>query len=223
MATTEYDFALTRNQIIERAFRIVGALPLGQPLDGDNSELGVNVLNDMVKSWQTKHIFLWALEYLTFNTVIGTASYSLSTDPPVMWVDKVWHILGNNDYELESLSYRQYLDIPDKTNAGDPTFYSVNNEHAPTIYLYPVPVEVKAIKYLGITRMKDAETADSALDFPVRWTNALVYGLASYLSDEFKLPLNERGYLRNKAEEEFALAKRTDRERTKMEYIKGAF
>lgn len=223
MATTEYDFNSTRNEIFQRAFRIVGALPLGQTLDGDQTAQAVQVLNDLIKSWQAKNVFLWTLQYLTFNTVVGTASYSLDDDPAVMWVDKAWITISSRDTELDSLSFRQYQDIPDKTNAGDPTFYCVTNAHTPTIYLWPTPNAVRAIKYLGITRLKDADSAAGTLDFPVRWTNAITYALAYELSNEYKLPLNERNFLKTQAETEFSIAKRSDRERTEEDYVEGAF
>lgn len=223
MATTDYDFYSTRNDIIARAFRMIGVLSLGQTLDGDQINQGVNVLNDMVKSWQAKKVFLWTQKTLTFSTVATDSDYVLEDDPPVMWVDSAFITLNGDEYPLASLSKQQYESIPDKEDAGDPTHFYCDNEHSPTIYLWPTPNAVRTIRYIGIVRLQDAETASGTLDFPARWTNALTYGLAYELSNEYKLPLNERGYLRNEAENQFSIAKRSDRSRQTDDFIKGAY
>lgn len=61
MALSDYDFNTTRNEIIERAYRIIGKLDPGDTLPGDMMVQAVIALNSLVKSWQSKHVFLWTL------------------------------------------------------------------------------------------------------------------------------------------------------------------
>ena len=81
MAVADYDFALTRNEIIEMAHRKVGALSLGQGLSAEQIDSGVKQLDGMVKSWQNEHVFLWTQRIETVDLVGSDPDYALSTDP----------------------------------------------------------------------------------------------------------------------------------------------
>jgi len=224
MATTDYDFQSTRNQVIERAHRLVLG-PQTTALSAEEMAYGVLALNEMIKSWQSGHVFLWKLQKLSFSTAATDKDYTLSTDPAVAWVDKAWLVHGTNDvYELEQISYRQYLDIEDPDSTGDPTHFAIDNQlGTPVMYVWPTPTQVKTINYLGVVLLKDAETASDNLDFPVRWSNALTYGLAAHLADEYLLPIRERQHLERKALDFFSQAKRGNNERSSNEHIEGAF
>lgn len=224
MATTDYDFRQTRNEIIQRAFRLIGALTLGDPLTAEKIDQGITALNQIVKSWQADRIFLWTLKELTQALTATNASYSLNgTDSNIIGIDKAFLRISNTDIPLEILSYRQYSDIPTKTDAGNPTCIAINYESSPTLYVYPVPAGSLTMYYLGIIRLKDMDTASGNADFPVRFEQALTYALAKDLADEYGLPLGERGYLRGKADELYTIARKSDRERADNEFVEPAY
>jgi hypothetical protein len=97
MATTDFDWSSTRNDIMQRAFRIIGVLPLGDSLSGEQQLQAVQALNDMVKAWQTRHVFLWKVQQLTLSLTTGNATYALPTDPSVIGIEKAWLRISNID------------------------------------------------------------------------------------------------------------------------------
>jgi hypothetical protein len=226
MAVTDYDFNSTRNEVIERAFRIIGALSLGETLSADQILQGVTALNHVVKSWQSDHIFLWTLKALTISPLVGgTATYALSTDPAVIAVDKAFLRQSNKDLPLEVISWRDYQELPNKTDSGDPTCVTIDNLPAPTLYTWPVVSSVtgKSLYLLCITKLKDWDLAAGSGDFPVKFVDALTYSLAANLADEYGLPLGERNQLERKAASFYDIAKRGDRDRSDYEFVSGAF
>lgn len=223
MAATDYDFNSTRNEIIERALRIVGALSTGETVSAEMVEQGRISLNHLVKTWQSDNLFLWTLVPQTQALTATVASYSLPTDPAVIAIDKAYLRISNNDTPVEVISYRNYIDIPNKTDPGDPVAVTVNNAISPTMYVYPVPATSRTLYYLAIVKLKDMDTAAGNANFPTQYLDALVYGLAANLADEYGLPISERELLVNKARQFYAVAKKSNRDRSDYEFVDGAF
>src|SRR5574343_64613 len=224
MSLSEYDFNLTRNEIIERAYRIIGKLSMGETLPGEMATQAVIALNSMIKSWQSRHVFLWTIREFTQTVTAGVASYSLaSIHPPPYAIDRAYLRISNDDRPIDVASWRQYTDIYDKTSSGDPTLVAINNQLTPTLYVWPVPTETRTIYYTGIVKLKDFDTAGQFSDFPVRYIEAITYGLAHKLASEYGVPLSERKELERQFQAEFAEAKTGERERAEYEFVEGAF
>lgn len=224
MATTDYDFIASRNDIMQRAFRMVGALPTGQSLSGEQYQQGALALNEIVKSWQSKRIFLWTLKSLTLNLSAGVASYSLSNDPAVIAIDQAFvQINTDEDRPVRIISWREYQTILDKTDTGDPYYCTIDNQPTPTLYVYPVQTATRVFKYTAITRLQDFDSATSNGGIPVRFQECLTYSLAEALSDEYGVAISERERYERKAKELFREASRSDRDRADYEFVDGAF
>lgn len=224
MPLSDYDFNTTRNEIIERAYRIIGKLPPGEPLSGDMMVQAVIALNSMVKSWQSKHVFLWTLRDFTQTLTANVASYSLAaSDPAVYAIDRAYLRIDNIDTRLEVASWRQYWDIENKTSKGDPTLVALDTQITPTLYVWPVPQQTRTIRFTGIVKLKDFDTANGSADFPVRYVDALTFGLAHALSFEYGIPLPERREIERQYQSNFAEAKGGERDRADLEFCDGAF
>ena len=223
MAASEYDFNVTRNEIIERAYRIIGKFSLGDVLTAEMYQQGVIALNSMIKSWQSKHVFLWTLKEFTQTLTAGQASYSLaSVDPAVYAIDRAYLRIDNLDRSCDVASYRQYVDIPDKTSTGDPVVVALDGQLTPTLYVWPVPQQTRTLYYSGIVKLKDFDTAAGTADFPVRYLEAITFGLAHKLSFEYGLPVQQQRELERQYQSEFAEAKSGERERAEYEFCDGA-
>jgi hypothetical protein len=225
MALAEYDFNLTRNEIIERAYRIIGKLSVGDSLSADMLQQAVVALNSMVKSWQSRNVFLWTIREFTQALARGVASYSLaSSDPPFYAFDSAYLRISNDDRSMDVASWRQYTDIYDKTVSGDPTLVALDNALVPTMYVWPVPSQARTMYFTGLVKLKDFDTAGQNPDFPVRYLEALTFGLAHKLACEYGLPINERRELERLAQQEFGESKAGEtRERAEFEFVSGAF
>lgn len=226
MAATEYDFNLTRTEIIERAFRILGILSTGQTLGGNESEQGRIVLNSMVARWQSDHIFLWCQNAVEQALSDSTYTYALPTDPQVLSVDKAFMRLNNNDTPVEIIGWNEFQEIPTKTNTGVPHTIAVDySTTTGTIYTYPrIGTAGGRILFMLCTvKLKDFDTATANPDLRSSWIDALSYGLASNLCDEYSLPLSEREYITGKAETFYRAVKKTDVKKPSNMCLKGAY
>jgi len=212
MATTDYDFSLTRAKIIEQAYIKIGALGLGQTLPGEMSVQGSLALNMLVKEWQTKDIFLWQLVQGT--TVFAADTTSKAMDNSVLGVEKAWYKSGTNDVEISVISYRRYLEeIAKEVSSQYPYYIAVDNHiTTPTMYIWPQPTAELTVYHLTITRLKDMDTSGATPDVPQRFYMALVYGLATILADDFGLPVRERDYIKSQYNEYLFEAMKSDRE-----------
>jgi len=224
MATADYDFEFTRNQVIERAFRIIGVITPGETLTAFQTVQGKFALNALVKAWQTHTIFLWTLTQGSFATVASTVSYSLGTDPGLIALDRAYRVSSTSDLPIEIVSWKEYNDITQKTSAGDAYIIAIDNhKQTPTAYLYPTPSSIYTVKYVGIRRLEDMDAGSDTPDMPARFQDALCYGLADHLSDEYGLPLNERQHIAQKYKEAFEHAKKSDMERQDYEFVDSAY
>jgi len=224
MALSDYDFNLTRTEIIERAYRIIGKLSVGETMSAEMDYQAVVALNTMVKAWQNEHVYLWTLREFTQSLSAGTKSYSLaSNDPAIHAIDRAWWRDGTTDHGVAVASWRQYEDLYDKNSTGDPTIVALDNRITPTMYVWPVPTQTRTLHCLGIVKLKDFDTASGNADFPVRWLAALTWGLAAELAPEFGISGRELQEREQKAAIEFRKAKTGERERADYEFICGAF
>lgn len=137
--------------------------------------------------------------------VIGTAYTSIHEVSPnvyAMGIQNVWIKDGDTENEpLTLISKEEYDKISDKYNTGLPSYAYFDYAITKKVYLYPMPDSADYIVCMSIVRkLQDASAVGFNAEFPVHWIDALVYGLADNLADEFgKLPLGERNRLSAKA------------------------
>jgi hypothetical protein len=223
VAATDFDFSLTRTQIIEGALRKLGALGFGDTLSGEESVNAVTQLNALVKEWQTKDIFLWQLKVQTLTTTGAVAATALPTDPGILGVDSAAWVNGTAHEPVEVISWRTYQAIATKADAGDPVYLTLDNARAGSVYCWPVPATAKTLRLVVISKLKDWDTAAGNGDFPEHWMLALQYGLADLLADDYGIPATERDRLAQKAQFYFTRAKGSNRDRQDRTTVKGAY
>lgn len=223
MAASEYDFNQTRTEIIERAYRIIGKLSMGETLNAEMFQQAVIALNSMIKSWQSRHVFLWTIKEFTLELQPGVKSYSLAaSDPPIYAIDRAYLRIDNTDQNITVGSWRQYVDIYDKEATGDPVVVALNTQLSPTLYVWTVPAQARTLYYTGVVRLKDFDSAAGNPDFPVHYLEAITFGLAHKLASEYGLPINERREIERQFQQEFSEAKTGDRERGELEFVEGS-
>lgn len=224
MAATDYDFSLTRNQIIETAFSKVGVIAPGDPLPGEQLVQGARALDLVVKELQNEHIFLWTEVFSTLTLSASTAYVEMPTDPPIIGIREGFIRVSatDDDTPIEQYSWTKYNEIADKDSTGDPVCFAVDWANG-RVYVWPVQTATRYLNIIGITRAQDWSDGSSSGEFPARWQKALVYLLAADLSDDYKLPLAERQSLAQTAAICVKRAKQGDREQSDSEVSKGNF
>jgi len=224
MAASDFDFLPSRNKIIRRAFSIVGAIETGDPLSADMLDQGIEALNSMVARWQTDMLFLWRQkEYLKDPWAISTESYALPSDPLSIGISQAQWWDGVQYNNLEVISYESYRQIEDRGVAtGTPQQITSSPENLLAL-IYPIPNVAGKVRFILTTKGKDFDTSTESGEFAARWNDALVYGLADSLSDEYPITLSERERISRKAVTFFDAAKRYDRDRSDSEFVEPAY
>jgi hypothetical protein len=223
MATTDYDFTLTRNQIIEAAYRKIGVLDSGQVLDGSLLMEGNIALNLVVKDWLNRGIFLWKQEKRTQALVANDKDYTLAND--ILHVSKAYYTDGTLDTPVGIITYPDYLDIPDKDAQSEHPL-SIALDYAPTarvMWVYPEPSASLTLTYLATIRGKDMDTSSGTPEIPQEMLKSLIYDLASDLADDVRLDIRERSYLTGKTEGIISQAKKRDIEHDECSVVASAY
>lgn len=197
---------LTRDDIIKSALRKCGVLAKGQtPATEDYNDSAV-ALNALIQTLSTEGMPLW--KRTTVNTTIVAAQQTYT-------VSNVWKlaqiiladITGGTQIELTNKSLYDLNRLPD-TSTGDPVHYSYTpGLENGTVTVWPIPTATTAAnKTLQIVYQKEFFSFNASTDtpdFPVYWTEALIYGLAKSIAPEYGVPLEDRKML----EVEFSKAK----------------
>jgi len=212
-----YNLTTTRDGIITRALRIVGAAGTGDVVNPYQITAGAEALNDLVKEWQVDGMPLWCLhQYGPLTLVENQASYSIGIGAADLQIVaplrllQAWRRNNNLDSPLIIQTREAYNMMTDKAGTGAPSIVWYNppgnmsaTEMAGTLTVYTTPDATSAandtIYFTGVKPFADFDAADDVPDFPQYWYNALKWGLADQLSYEYGVGLAERAMISKKA------------------------
>lgn len=194
--------------IITDAHRKIGVAAADEPLNADQIESGLRALNRLMHSIQNREpdLFLTASEDVTLYNV---AEYSLAHCLPRA-VMSARLVRNGGEMKMHRLTRQEYDALPIKDAKGTPTtWYFDRQKSGGTIYVWPVLVSGTATLRITYERgLKDIGTGGS-VPFPPEWGEALVYGLAARLADDYGV---QPGSVVGRAEEELRLVLARDRE-----------
>lgn len=131
----------------------------------------------------------------------------------------------DNDIEIELAKLTDYLEVSDKTLRGDVRMLAINEDISTSrVFMYPIPDDTTdVIHYLRIRPLHDYVNPGDTSDFPQRWIETIIYGLAERLGHVYSLDLNSLQILENRYRESLRKAKNEDREVTSVDFVQGAF
>lgn len=202
MATSgSTDFTVTRDDIIKRALRLIGALAQGETPTTDQVSEAAVALNGLVKAWQADGMPLWALKQRSVTLVDGTASYTLDTPKPLKIIQAWNHDSTSNvDIPMRIITKQEYNILGNKTSSGNPIqcYYDPRRDTG-VLYLFPVPssaqVGLNSISLVYQAPFEDFDASTDTPDFPQEWYDAITYGLATRLAPEYGIPSVDRKML----------------------------
>jgi hypothetical protein len=215
MATSgTYNFNLDIDEVIQEATEMIG----GEQTLGHEPQSARRSLNLILNDWQNRGVLLWKIYTTAVTVSTSVTSYDLSSST----TDALQVNLrrDSTDIELQRISFEEYLNVPNKSQTGRPTQYTVKRDLAnPTIHIYPVPDNATDIlKIEAIRQVEDInKSADQNADTPVRFLPALTCGLSYYLSmKRNNIPMDRIQMLKANYEEKLAMALEEDRERASL-------
>ena len=212
-----YNFNLDIDQVIQEAMEMIG----GEETLGHEPASARRSINLMLKDWQNRGVLLWTTETTAVTVTSSVGSYSLSSST----IDALEVVLNRDstDIQLERISPEEYLIIPNKTQTGRPSQYSIRRgRDNPVLSVWPIPENSTDImKIERISALQDVDkSAGQNADMPTRFLPPLTCGLAYYMS--MKRPGVEAGriqMLKSNYEELLARAFQEDRERSTMKVV----
>lgn len=193
--------SMQRDAVISSALRKIGVLSEGQAPSASQITDASLALNVIVKSLDSNPMLKFFIKSTieTVSTANGTADYALSDT--TAWVEHAFvRVATNVDLPLEILTAKEYAAIPDKARPGIPTKAFVTNDRnipgvsiTPNrVYLWPVPNDTMTVGFIVRRKAGTMNSGTSYIDLPDEWMRYVILQLASDLSSEYRLSLEER-------------------------------
>lgn len=207
MATSgSTSWELTRDQIINAAYRKTGYLSEDQTLSTTALNNGVEALNSIILLYATDGMPLW--KRIT-TTVTPSATSQVYTVDAALKITQVVlkDTISSVQYDLIEKSLYDFNRLPQQTTSGGiPVHYTAQKTiNGYTVSIWPLTSDATSIaqKTINIVYQKEFDgfvSASDTPDFPQFWTQALIYGLAVALAPELGVPLSDRQLLMKEAD-----------------------
>lgn len=200
MATSAYtSWEMTRNQMIESAYRKLGIPGEGNTLSTTQYTEGTEALNSIVALAVTDGMPLW--KRTTYSATPSTTSqvYTLSNAVKVFAV--FLRDSGGVQYEIRNKSLYDFNRLP-RDASGVPVHWTwAPSIEGGTVSIWPLTSDSSTVstKTLQIVYQKEFDGFDTTTidtpDFPSYWSLALIYKTALVLAPEYGMPLEDRKLL----------------------------
>lgn len=207
MTTATY----TCREICTDALRKAGVVAHDDPATADEIDTAKRGLNRMLKAWQNRGHNLFASADMSVN-VTTDADYTLDPVRPLGIHEPIMLKRGTSELAMSAMTREEYWRLPNKATTGTPTqYYYDRQREAARLYVWPVASSATGTLEISYTRELDDVDLDDPVDVPSEWYDAVVYGLAARLTDDFA-PIANAQAIVARAEEELRLALAYDRE-----------
>ena len=204
------------DEIILEATEMIG----GEQTLGHTPQSARRSINLLLNDWQNRGVLLWTTFTTAVTVASSTTTYALADSVTDALEVTYAANTSSSDLALERISFEEYNVIPNKSQTGRPSQYSIKrNVDNPTIHLYPVPDNSTGVlKVEGIRQLEDVnKSADQNADVPVRFLPALTCGLSYYMAMKRPgIPVDRIQMLKMNYEEKLMRAMEEDRERASI-------
>jgi hypothetical protein len=209
-----YNFNLDIDEVIQEAMEMIG----GESTLGHEPASARRSINIMLKDWQNRGILLWSTSVSSVMVAASTGVYNLSSNT----IDALEVVLNRDstDLQLTRITSEEYLLIPNKTQTGRPSQYSIRRSRDnPVMSVWPLPDNsTDILKIEVISELQDInKSAEQNADLPKRFFPCLTAGLSYYMSmKRAGVPSDRISMLKTNYEETLGRAMEEDRERASL-------
>lgn len=184
----------TARTIIESSLRKIGALTKFDDLSADEAVDGLESLNQMLDSWSTDGLIVFARSWEVFNLTGGDGEYTIGSGADFN-TTRPNHIIeafvrsDTTDYPLEIITEEDYYKkIVDKSSQGIPDYLCYDTAFPNgRIRLWPVPSSSLALHLLS-EKPFSAYALDDTVSLPPGYEMAIIYNLAIIQAPEYGQP-----------------------------------
>lgn len=212
MATSgTYSSSFPLDELLDQAIPLAG----GEPTVGQDIRVAKRALRLLLRDINTRGIRLSQVDLYSVSVSSAATLLPESLDS----ILDATIVQGTTSYDIERLSFADYIDIPRKDQQGRPTRFFVDEKRdSKTLYLWPVPTSALTFSFFGMRRAQEPAALTNDLDIHERYWNALVFGLAWHIAMRrgSKISLDRVMMLKAEYEQALDLASGDDRERTAL-------
>ena len=180
---------------INGALRLLGVLAEGETPSAATSQDGLTCLNQMIDSWNTERLSVYATQDQIFSWTPGSITRTLGPtgdfvgNRPILVDDATYFRdpASGISYGIKLINQQQYNGIAVKTVTSTyPQVMWVNMEY-PNISMtvYPVPTKLLEFHIVSVLELTNPATLATSLMFPPGYLRAFKYNLACELAPEF--------------------------------------
>jgi hypothetical protein len=184
------DYQKTAAHYVSRALQKLGVLGQGFEASADELSNGLDVFNEMLKSWSTEGPNLWTRAEQTVTLVSGTQTYTLNPRPRLVYNVR-WLEDGEERLPLTEWDRQDWDRFIFKANTGQPVAYVLDKQRtSTTVTLWPIPSFSSGTYTLKVGYERVIETVDSGndeIDVPEEFAEAIVICLAARLCEDYQL------------------------------------
>lgn len=185
----------TAGDQINRALRLLGVLAEGETPSAAVSQDALTAMNQMIDSWNTERLSVYATQDQVFNWPPSTRSRTLGPsgdfvgNRPILLDDATYFRdpQTNVSYGIKIINQQQYDGIAVKTVTSTYPQVIWVNMTFPDIemYIYPVPTRLLEWHFVSVEELSAPATLATQLYFPPGYLRAFAYNLAMEIAPEF--------------------------------------
>lgn len=178
----------TANQLIERAYALLGYKDPGEALSASDADYALNALNDMIDSWTTQRLFIASVSEVVTSvsgqTVTIGPSMTINVARPVKLEQGAFVRVSGVDYPIEWIEREQYNSISLKAVSSTIPEFGYYDAAMPTGLIYLWPYSTTPIALHLQLQVQLTEFADLATDYTLApgYRKAISYSLAEELA-----------------------------------------
>lgn len=218
----------TAQQIIDDAYTLIKVKSFLDPLEPEQVEFALRMLNNLIKAWEADGVQLHTISDLTiplygskqsYTIGPGTSVYDVESGRPIKLIDARRRDIYGDDTPVTVVALADYRKIPQKDVVGEVNTVAYHrNALYGTIYVWPVNDDATAMasnRDLICTFQRPLDIFDSnedTPDFPAEQNMAVTYGLAAILVNTTPLAYNEKQALKLDAAKLYQSLKGNDQE-----------
>jgi hypothetical protein len=185
----------TAGDIINGALRLLGVLAEGETPSAETSQDALLAMNQMVDSWNTERLAVYATQDQVFTWPDGILSRTLGPtgdfvgNRPVLLDTATYYVDPGSgvSYGIKMINQQQYDGIAVKTVTSTFPQVMFTNMTYPDIemFVYPRPTRPLTWHFISIEELTQPATLDTVLSFPPGYLRAFRYNLACEIAPEF--------------------------------------
>lgn len=186
-------------ELIRGAFRTLGVLAGSEPPTAAEQADALTTLNDMLDSWATERLALYATLRSTHALTPGLSPHTigtggtLNTTRPIL-VERASIVPASapgSEAPLQTLTDAEWQAVQSKTSSGTPAVLWVETSHPlMKLHLFPVPSAADTLVLYTRQQLGRFTSANVTFDFPPGYARAIRYNLAKELAPEYGVSLS---------------------------------